>query len=137
MRSNKEAAKRYYIPVSCSVPVDMILTIIVNDAPYGLEKPWNAFRLASTATSEGIQVQLFLMGDSVVSAKKGQKTPDGYYNMEKMLQSLVGKGVVVKVCGACINARGLDIPELVEGIGRGSMKILTQWIKESDKVVSF
>ena len=128
---------RSYLDKDVSVPVEMILTIIVNDSPYGIEKPWNAFRLASTAASEGMKVNLFLMGDSVVSAKKGQKTPDGYYNMEKMLQALINKDVTVKVCGACINTRGLGIPELVEGVERGSMKILTQWIKESDKVVSF
>lgn len=115
----------------------MMLTIIVNDAPYGLEKPWNAFRLASSAASEGMKVRLFLMGDSVVSAKKGQKTPEGFYNMENMLQALVGKGAEVKVCGTCINARGLDETELVEGVGRGSMKMLTDWIRDSDRVVSF
>ena len=59
----------------------MILVIIVNDSPYGLEKPWNALRLASTTVSDGVEVRLFLMGDSVVAAKKGHKTPDGYYNM--------------------------------------------------------
>jgi sulfur relay (sulfurtransferase) complex TusBCD TusD component (DsrE family) len=32
-----------------------------------------------------MKVRLFLMGDGVVSAKKAQKTPEGYYNMEKML----------------------------------------------------
>ena len=115
----------------------MMLTIIVNDAPYGLEKPWNAFRLASSAASEEMKVRLFLIGDAVVSAKRGQKTPEGYYNMEKMLQALVSKGVEVKVCGSCINARGLDEAELVEGVGRGSMKILTDWITQSDRVVSF
>ena len=71
----------------------MMWTIIVNDAPYGNEKPWNAFRLASTALSEGIDVRLFLMGDSVASAKTGQKTPDGFYNMEKMLGAMLNKGV--------------------------------------------
>jgi uncharacterized protein involved in oxidation of intracellular sulfur len=75
----------------------MIWTIIVNDSPYGVEKPWNALRLCSTAATEGVQVKLFLMGDSVVSAKKGQKTPDGYYNMEKMIVVLLKKGVQVKV----------------------------------------
>ncbi|MCW4051493.1 MAG: DsrE family protein [Candidatus Bathyarchaeota archaeon] len=116
-----------------------MLTIIVNDAPYGIEKPWNALRLASTSVSTdiGMKVSFFLMGDSVVAANKGQKTPDGYYNMEKMLQSLVSKGVEVKVCGACIDARGLVGSDLVEGVERGSMKILATWIKESDKVVSF
>jgi uncharacterized protein involved in oxidation of intracellular sulfur len=115
----------------------MIWTVIVNDSPYGIEKPWNAFRLCSTAASEGIDVRLFLMGDSVASAKKGQSTPQGYYNMEKMLGVLIKKGVQVKVCGTCINARGLTIPELVEGIELGSMKILVDWISESDKVISF
>ena len=117
----------------------MILTIIVNDAPYGIEKPWNAFRLASTSSTEeiGMKVRLFLMGDSVTAAKKGQKTPDGYYNMEKMLKVLVNKGVEIKTCGACIDARGLKAEELIDGIERGTMKILATWIKEADKVVCF
>ncbi len=115
----------------------MLWTIIVNDPPYGSEKPWNAFRLASTAISQGIDVRLFLMGDSVASAKTGQRTPDGFYNMEKMLRAMLNKGVVVKACGTCINARGLDISELVEGVERGSMKILVEWIQDSDKAISF
>ncbi len=117
----------------------MILTIIVNDAPYGIEKPWNAFRLASTSISEeiGMTVRLFLMGDSVSAAKKGQKTPEGYYNMEKMLMSLVNRGVEVKTCGACIDSRGIKEEDLVDGVQRGSMKILATWIKESDRVLSF
>ena len=117
----------------------MILTIIINDAPYGIEKPWNALRLASTSVGEeiGLTVRVFLMGDSVVSAKKGQRTPEGYYNMEKMLQSLVSRGVEVKTCGACIDARGIKETDLVDGVQRGSMKILATWIKESDRVVSF
>ena len=108
----------------------------MNDPPYGNEKPWNAFRLASTAISQGINVRLFLMGDSVASAKTGQKTPDGFYNMEKMLRALLNKGAEVKACGTCINARGLDISELVGGVGRGSMSILVEWIRDSDEVIS-
>jgi len=115
----------------------MNLTIIVNDPPYGSEKPWNALRLASTAASDDMSVRVFLMGDSVVAAKRGQKTPDGFYNMEKMLQAIIQRGVEVKVCGACINARGLDPSELVEGVEKGSMKILAEWIRDSDRVVSF
>ncbi len=116
----------------------MNLTIIVNDSPYGIEKPWNALRLASTASTElGMSVKVFLMGDSVVAAKRGQKTPEGFYNMEKMLQVLIKRGVEVKVCGACISARGLDPSELVEGVEKGSMKSLAEWIRDSDRVVSF
>ena len=115
----------------------MILTIVVNDSPYGLEKPWNALRLASTAASDGVEVRLFLMGDSVAGAKTGQRTPEGYYNIEKMLQALVNKGVTIKTCGTCLNARGLDVSEIVDGVERGSMKILSEWVQVSDKVISF
>ena len=77
------------------------------------------------------------MSDSVVSAKKGQKTPDGYYNREKMLKVLINKGVEIKTCGSCIDARRLDSEDLVEGVERGTMKILSTWIEEADKVVCF
>jgi len=71
----------------------MKLTMIVNDPPYGSEKPWNAMRLASTASKEtGMKVQAFLMGDSVSAAKRGQRTPEGYYSMEKMIAALVQRG---------------------------------------------
>ena len=115
----------------------MILTLIVNDSPYGIEKPWNALRLASASASDGVEVRLFLMGDSVSSGKKGQKTPDGYYNMEMMLRALIKKGVTIKACGTCLNARGLDVSEIVDGVERGSMKILSKWVKNSDQVISF
>ena len=115
------------------------LTIISNEAPYGSEKTWNALRLANASVSAevGMQVKVFLMGDSVGAAKKGQNTPEGYYNMEKMLADLVGKGVEVKTCGTCLKARGIRDEDLVDGIQRGTMMILANWIKECDKVISF
>ena len=54
-----------------------------------------------------------------------------------MLRSLINRGVDVKVCGTSIKARGLDLSELVEEVEMGSMKILVEWIRGSDKVVSF
>ena len=71
------------------------LLIIANDAPYGGEKTWNALRLAGAAvyTEIGMQVRVFFMGDSVVAAKRGQVTPEGYYNLKKMISDLVTKGV--------------------------------------------
>lgn len=44
-------------------------------------------------------VTVFLMADAVLAAPAGQKTPDGYYNMERMLKRvLAGKGEVL-LCG--------------------------------------
>jgi len=115
------------------------LLIIVNDAPYGTEKAWNALRLANACCSSSINmyVRVFLMGDSVAVAKKGQNLPEGYYNLEKMLTDLVTKGVDVKACGTCMNARGITDLELVECVQRGTMMILANWIQESDRTISF
>ena len=115
------------------------LLIIANDAPYGGEKTWNALRLAgASATSEaGMQVRVFLMGDSVGAAKRGQVTPEGYYNLEKMLGDLIGKGVEVKTCGTCLKSRGIADADLVTGVQRGTMMILANWVKEGDRIVTF
>ncbi len=115
------------------------ITIIVNDAPYGFEKPWNALRLASAliSSSVGLRVNLFLLGDAVSMAKKGQNTPEGYYNLEKMLSDLIKKGANVHSCGTCLKSRGLSKEDLVEGSEIGSMMGLAQWVKDSRTTLSF
>jgi len=68
---------------------------IVNDAPYGNERPYNALRLAmNLAKREGVRLRLFLMGDGVQCAIAGQTTPEGYYNIERMLKSILRSGEV-------------------------------------------
>ena len=54
-----------------------------------------------------------------------------------MLRSIVDRGAKIKVCGACITARGIEEAELVDGIEKGTMRILATWVKESGQVVTF
>ncbi len=69
--------------------------LIVNDGPYGNERPYNALRLALNLMKRPeVNVRIFLMGDGVNCAVCGQKTPDGYYNVERMLQSIARCGEV-------------------------------------------
>lgn len=72
------------------------LTMILQDAPYGSEKAYNAFRYASALLASQVTVNLFLLADGVGVAKRGQKTPAGYYNTANMLAELIAKGVKVK-----------------------------------------
>ena len=68
---------------------------IINDAPYGNERPYNALRLAmNLAKLPDALVQVFLMGDGVNCEVAGQKTTNGYYNIERMLQSIARQGQV-------------------------------------------
>jgi uncharacterized protein involved in oxidation of intracellular sulfur len=68
---------------------------IINNGPYGDERPYNALRLAmNLAKRDDTQVKVFLTADGVACARKNQKTPDGYYNIERMVKSLASKGKV-------------------------------------------
>ena len=68
---------------------------IINDSPYGNERPYNALRLAlNLAKRADASVRVFLIGDGVNCAIAGQKTPEGYYNVERMLKSLAKRGEV-------------------------------------------
>jgi uncharacterized protein involved in oxidation of intracellular sulfur len=111
---------------------------ILNDPPYGTERDYNALRLAiSVAKSESDAVTVFLIGDAVSCASAGQTTPSGYYNLERMLKSLITKGSRVGVCGTCMDARGIKPESLVDGVRRSSMDELAGWTREADKVLLF
>lgn len=110
---------------------------IVNDAPYGNERVYNALRLAGAlAAKEGQLVRLFLMADAVNCAKSGQKPPEGYYNVQIMLGKIIRNGEVA-LCGSCMDARGLRDAELVDGARRGSLAQLANWTVEAEKVLVF
>jgi len=69
--------------------------LIINDGPYGNERPYNALRLAMNLVKKPeASVRVFLTGDGVQCARKGQKTPDGYYNLERMVKALAQRGEV-------------------------------------------
>lgn len=110
---------------------------ILNDAPYGSERAYNALRLAGAlAGREGERIQLFLLGDAVGCAKAGQKVAEGYYNVQVMLGKVLRKGQVA-LCGTCLDARGISETELIEGAKRGTMAQLAEWTAQADKVLVF
>ncbi len=91
-----------------------------------------------TIASIGMKVNIFLTGDAVITAKKGQNPPKGYYNLEEMLKELIEQGVNVVTCRTCLNARGLTQDELVKGAQIGTtFGNLAKWVKESQKVLTF
>ncbi len=112
---------------------------IINDPPYGTERFYNALRLAHALLKKDPQteVTVFLIADAVVGAKAGQKTPDGYYNVERMLKRVVAGNGKVLLCGTCMDARGLDDTALMAGAHRGTMDQLAAATAEADKVLVF
>lgn len=111
---------------------------MLNDPPYGTERSYNGIRIAAhlIRSSKDAKVTVFLLGDAVGCAKAGQKTPDGYYNLERMLKPVLRDGEVL-LCGACMDARALTPGELMQGAQRSSLDELTQLTIDADKVLVF
>jgi uncharacterized protein involved in oxidation of intracellular sulfur len=117
----------------------MRILFIINDPPYGTERVYNALRLAHALLKKESQTQVtvFLFADAVVAARAGQKTPDGYYNIERMLKRVLGANGKVLLCGTCMDARGLDDASLMAGAQRSTMDELATATVDADKVLVF
>ena len=68
---------------------------VLNDGPYGNERSYNGLRWAAALLKRSPgSVRVFLMGDAASCAVKGQVTPQGFYNVERMLKILLARGTV-------------------------------------------
>ena len=112
------------------------ILIILNEPPYGTERSYNALRLAKAVINEGAHVTVFLLADAISCARKGQKVPQGFYNIELMLKSILRKGEVL-ACGTCMDARGMTDDDILQGAERSTMKVLAEHTMSADKVLVF
>lgn len=76
----------------------MKILFLLNDAPYGSDKNYNALRTAIQLQKqdEKIKVFVYLMSDAVLSAIEGQTVKQRSYNIGTMLMEIVRGGGEVK-----------------------------------------
>lgn len=83
----------------------MNVLLIINDQPYGSERPYNALRLATALSKrEGVEVRVFLLGDAVSCAVAGEQLPEGHYHLDRMLKGLLHRAEVA-CCGTCMGSQ--------------------------------
>ncbi|MBW2525305.1 MAG: DsrE family protein [Deltaproteobacteria bacterium] len=116
----------------------MQIVIIINDAPYGTERTFHGLRLADALlkVEDDLDLTVYLTNDAVLAAKTGQKTPQGYYNIERMLRGIMRRGTV-QACRTCLEARGIEAEELLEGVIVTTLGELATVTLEADKVLVF
>jgi len=69
---------------------------VLNDGPYGSERSYNALRHAMAVSKHpGTEVRVFLTADATACALAGQRPPEGYYSIERMLKGLFVKKSLV------------------------------------------
>jgi len=112
--------------------------LILNAPAYGSDVAFNALRLANALVRHGdTQVTAFLMGDAVTCAIAGQKTPDGYYALDRMLRTFARHGGSIACCGTCLDARGLTKEHMIDEAHRSTMDELAAWTVDADQVLTF
>jgi len=112
-----------------------MITIILNDAPYGNKRSYNGLRLALARAEE--DVRIFLMADAVFCALENQTTPNGYYNIARMLKSLLKRGANIHMRGSCSDARGVSENQVIREVVKSDMATLAGWVKETSKTLVF
>jgi len=112
--------------------------IIIHDPPYGSERPYQALRLADALlkVEDELDLTVYLTADGVICAKRGQRTPQGYYNIERMLRLILRRACVL-ACHTCLEARGLNGTDLVDGVVEARLGDLAQLTLEVDKVLIY
>ena len=115
----------------------MNVLVVVNDQPYGSERPYNALRLANALSKrDDVEVRVFLLGDAVACAIAGQQLPEGHYHLDRMLKGILHRARV-GCCGTCLDVRGLTEAILIEGATRSTLEELTDWTLWADKALVF
>ena len=117
----------------------MKILLIINEAPTGNEKIYNALRTAKQLQKdyENSEIRMYLLADGAFCALPNENMPAGIYNIAQMMADVIKKGGKVKMCTSCGEARGLKEMKLLESVEWGSLKDLTTWIAESDKVLTY
>src|SRR6266852_7069940 len=101
--SARSSARRFAwrdvtVPESCAMPCCTLTW---------MPEASNQRSSVKTSSKERVDLKIFLIGDAVGCAKVGQKTPEGAYNLGRMLKGFTSHGIPVGACGRCMDARGL------------------------------
>ena len=111
------------------------LTLLLHRGPYESEYADLAVNYALKAKEKGYNVNIWLYGDGVWTAHvKRQKE---YPNVGERLRKALKEGVNVKICSRCAEARDLVKGDIIEGIPMVGLFDFTDWLDESDKVLTF
>jgi uncharacterized protein involved in oxidation of intracellular sulfur len=111
---------------------------ILNDHPYRSERDFNALRLGTAlATDSENTVRVFLLGEAVYSAVRGEPPAEGADDIAWMLARFAAGHRSVAVCRTCMERRGIADAALIECAYRSTLDELALWTAGADKVLVF
>lgn len=115
----------------------MKILIILNDGPYTNEKSYNGLRTGIQLFNQikNIQISYFLFSDSIGLTIQNQKPSATKYNAGELIEELIHRGAIIKICKSCMEARG-DATQ-IEGVEISNMAEYAELISDADKIITF
>ena len=68
---------------------------------------------------------------------KGQRLPDGFYHLDRLLEPAARHGAEVGLCSVCMDARGATDDMLTPSPRRSSLDEATDRVLWADKTITF
>lgn len=114
-------------------------TLVILHSPAGSQAAYQAIRVAAACAGAGQSCTLFLLGQAVVGARRGQQTPGETrgLNMEIKLGELIGFGAAVHLCGQDGAQYAIQEQDLIEGVKWDSVVSLGGMVASAKRVLVF
>ena len=115
----------------------MKIGVLVLEGPYQHQAADTAYHFVKAALARGHEITgIFLYTDGVNNAN-GYIQPPGERNIAVLYSELAGQGIDVIACTACARFRGFRRDMLSENVRLGGLGALADYIRESDRFVTF
>ena len=114
------------------------ISIILRRPPYGTVDAPEAIRHALGAVTEELPVQLILVDGGVQAARKGQDAgTTGYLSAEEGIRDCLDMGAAVSVDRQSLEAAGIAVSDLIDGVTIASQAEIAASIKGSGTTLIF
>lgn len=113
----------------------MKLGFLVTRPPYTYQDIDTLYYLSKVAIAKKHQVKIFLYVDSVIAVNKDLNSA-GERNLYKKMDELAGLGAEIKICGVCVQFRGIKREQLLPKGELEGLPGLADMVNECDKFVN-
>ncbi len=113
----------------------MKLGILVTKPPYTYQDIDTLYYLSKAAIAKKHQVKIFLYVDSVIAVNKDINSAKER-NLYQRMAELADLGAEIKICGVCIQFRGIKKDQLLPQGELEGLPGLADMVKECDKFIN-
>ncbi len=111
---------------------------LVCTAPYTFQNTDTLLQMIDAASELGHSVVgVFFFVDGVINASRKIKVEKGVRDLPSKLQEIIRKGILVAVCSACAEYRGLEEGDLANGIQYAGLMTFGDMVSTADKLITF